>query len=69
MKQFEYKVVKLSDYEIQYRDALKPYGKDGWELVSVTKEYESSKMYFFKREIQNNIDKSVFNNDAFDEGI
>ena len=38
MKQFDYKVVSIDDFNIKYRKVLETYGKEGWELVTVLPE-------------------------------
>jgi len=66
MKQFEYKVVSIDDFDIKYRKALQTYGNEGWELVTVLPEYSTSKLYYFKKEVS--VGKDLFNNDSFSEG-
>ena len=67
MKQFDYKVVSIDDFNIKYRKVLETYGKEGWELITVLPEGSTSKLYYFKKEISTG--KDLFNNDSFDEGI
>lgn len=53
MKKFKYKVVKLEDYDIQYKNILNSYGEEGWELVNVlTTSSYSTKLYYFKKEVE-----------------
>jgi len=66
MKQFEYKVVSIDDFDIKYRKALQTYGNESWELVTVLPEYSTSKLYYFKKEVS--VSKDLFNNDSFSEG-
>jgi len=67
MKQFDYKVVSIDDFNIKYRKTLQTFGKEGWELVAVLPELSTSKLYYFKKEVS--VNKDLFNNDSFDEGI
>jgi len=67
MKQFDYKVVSIDDFDIKYRKTLQTFGKEGWELVAVLPELSTSKLYYFKKEVS--VNKDLFNNDSFDEGI
>lgn len=66
MKQFDYKVVSIDDFNIKYRKTLQTFGKEGWELVAVLPELSTSKLYYFKKEVS--VNKDLFNNDSFDEG-
>lgn len=65
MKQFDYKVVSIDDFNIKYRKVLQTYGKEGWELVTVLSEYGTSKLYYFRKEVT--VSKDLFNNDSFSE--
>ncbi len=66
MKQFDYKVVSIDDFDVKYKKVLQTYGKEGWELITVFPEYGTSKLYYFKKEIS--VGKDLFNNDSFSEG-
>lgn len=65
MKQFDYKVVSIDDFNIKYRKVLQTYGKEGWELVTVLPEYGTSKLYYFRKEVS--VSKDLFNNDSFSD--
>lgn len=35
-QRWEFKTLTIRDYQLVHLDPLKPYGKEGWELVAVT---------------------------------